>query len=213
MVEKVAFVVPGYSFSTELERYQRIGDSFRKNDFDVEYIDLDWSKVLDENIDEVKNEIRKRLEKYSEPEIFLFGHSWGAVCCLAASPELNPESQILAGLSPEFREELKLSDLTHRKFRYMLERILRKILRIPGFSRDPPSLEEISREDIGKVYLLYGQKEYNSWRTVIWGLNSKITERRTEILDQSEEIIVPNSGHLMKSEEYLSKIEEVIQDL
>lgn len=122
-MKKLGFILPGYPHSTEEENYQKMGDFYREEGFRPIFLEFEWSESFKENLKKAREVIEEKLEEFEDPEIYLFGHSWGAAIALTLSPEFRPETQILCGLSQEFREDRE----TFSRFDEIGGKILMKI--------------------------------------------------------------------------------------
>lgn len=205
--------MPGYPETTDKENYQKISSIYSEEDFEVEPLDIQWSKNFQKNIEKTEGLIESKLEDYDNPEIHFFGHSWGAAILLTLSPKFNPETQILAGLSPEFREDNQTFSKIQKKTGLIIEKIADLFYEIPENLDQRPSLTEIRDQVNSDIYLLYGEREYEGVLGVSYlGMKGQLTQQRKGIL-KAEERIVKNSNHHMESDEYLEEIERIISKI
>lgn len=215
MTDKVAFILPGYGFDAESEPYIEVGEMFAQRDVIPEYVEIGWSQDLNENIEQAERNINERLEEYEEPEIYLFGHSWGAVCAFAASPKFKPEAQILASLSPDFKEDRELFSNYQKRIGNAVSTVLGKlrVIDVPEEDYERPSLEDLKDEELGRIHFLYAEREYKGWFGInALGFGGEITENRKDIFPDADETVVPNATHYMTSNAYLDGIERVIDE-
>ncbi|MFB6292000.1 MAG: hypothetical protein ABEI58_01240 [Candidatus Nanohaloarchaea archaeon] len=201
MGREIVLVVPGRGQSTRQEKYARVGRAFGQQGISPEFIDIEWSNSLQENIEGVEEEAKKVLSEYDDPGVYVFGFSWGAVCGFAASPEFSPEAQVLCSMSPDFREDYE--QLSRMK------RILNR--RFSSGVEDKPSLNVLSEKELGDLYLLYGEKEYRGRLGIGAFGYGDIAEKRLELLD-ARQVIVEGVGHGL-DESYLSEIESVVEEI
>lgn len=213
MPEKIAFLMPGYPERTDKENYQEVSSLYSEAGFEVEPLNIQWSKNLHENIERTEKLIESKLENYDDPEIHFFGHSWGAAILLAISPRFNPETQILAGLSPEFREDNQTFSKLQEKIGYLVEKVAGLFYEIPEEVDQRPSLHETRNQIDSDIYLFYGEREHEGFLGIkYFGMKGELTKQRKRILE-AEERIVKNSAHHMESEGYLEEIKKVISEI
>ncbi|MFB6209545.1 MAG: hypothetical protein ABEJ56_05420 [Candidatus Nanohaloarchaea archaeon] len=212
-MSRVAFILPGYLSSTDEENYQRVAEIYRQSSFQVEKLDIEWEKDFWNNCNKVKNLIEKRREEYDSPETHFFGHSWGSAVLLTISPNFNPKTQVLASLSPDFKEDDEHYFYLWKKLAPVFQILLSPFYDIPEELDERPSLEEKGDKIESDLYLIYGEREYNGFMDISsLGMGGKITENRRQILD-CEEIIVKGATHSMTSDHYIEQIEEIVAKL
>lgn len=215
MEDRKVLILPGYSAETDEDKYRRIGDIFSENGIEPEYIDIEWDPNLDRNVEKTEEIFRKKSKDYSNLEIYLFGHSWGAVCAFAASPEIEPKAQILASLSPEFREDWERFPESQKKLGKFIGRIyevLGKAESVEDSKR--PSYTNLEEENLGEIHFIYAESEYNGWFGInMLGYGGEITENRKKIFPEAQEKVVENSGHRMSSEAYFEEIRNIVENL
>jgi Cys-tRNA synthase (O-phospho-L-seryl-tRNA:Cys-tRNA synthase) len=217
MSEKVAFILPGHGFRAEGDPYAQIGEMFEERGITPEYVEIDWQRDLNKNIDQARRKIEKRLEDYNETEVYLFGHSSGASIALAISPQINPEELILASMSPEFEEGFESTPYYQLKIADLATAILRT-LGVADYPKhnefESPSLSELEGEDIGNIYFLYAEREYRGFFGIkSLGYGGNVTENRLELFPEAEEIVVKDAKHWMTSDAYLNAVKRVIEEV
>jgi pimeloyl-ACP methyl ester carboxylesterase len=160
MSDKLAFIFPGYNLSPDRESYRQIKEFYSSNGFEPTILDIEWSRDFWENVELFRSALSDQLENYQNPEIHFFGHSWGAASALVLSQDIGLETQLLAGLSPVFREDRELLS-TVETFTFQAREYFYSVLKeTPETVEKRPVLAEISSENIGKIVLLYGETEY-----------------------------------------------------
>lgn len=213
MPEKIAFLLPGYPETKNKGNYQEVSSIYSEEGFKVEPLDIQWSKNFYKIIEKTEGLIESKLEKYDNPEIHFFGHSWGAAILLTLSPKFNPETQILAGLSPEFREDNQTFSKLQEKIGYLVEKVAGLFYEIPEEVDQRPSLHETRNQIDSDIYLFYGEREHEGFLGIkYFGMKGELTKQRKRILE-AEERIVKNSNHHMESDEYLEEIERIISKI
>lgn len=98
-MNKVAFIVPGYSELTSEEKYQKIAGYFKEANMTPVMVDIDWKRKI--MSDYVQEFLIKYQQKKAEENIF-WGFSFGAMICFITSSRVKVDIQILCSLSPFF---------------------------------------------------------------------------------------------------------------
>lgn len=213
MTRKIVFLFPGYPEKPTAGNYLEVSLIFDREGFKIEPVEIDWELELHEAMVDASENVNQRLEKYDDPEICFFGHSLGAVVALNISPEFSPDAQILAGMSPEFEEDWQSFSKTQKKLGSAAEKLASLFTDTPQQLQHRPILEALSNKDIGDIYLVYGEREYEGWKGIEYlGMGGQLTDKRAELLD-AEEIIAPNSKHEMVSQNYMQTLEDIVREL
>lgn len=212
MSERVAYIAPGYPNSTDSDNYQKLGAFFEDNGFEVEYINPEWIADMEENLEQFSKLIEVTAEKHGEHEKYFFGHSLGAMCMFANSPKFKPEAQILASMSPEFKEEQELNPRWAIKLGRFFNRVTGLFSEPLSMEYERPKLEDI--EGMDDICFMYAEREYYGFFGIdSLGFGRETTEKRLETFPEAEEIVVEDAKHYMTSDEYLGRIEEVIENI
>lgn len=212
MTERVAYIAPGYPNSTEEDNYQKVGRFFQNNGFEVEYIDPDWSTDMQENLENFPKLIEEAAGKYGEHEKYFFGNSLGAVCMFTASEEFKPKAQIMASMSPEFEEEYELNPRWAIKLGKTVNQMMEIFSEPLSMDYNRPRLD--AAYDDCDIYFLYAEREYNGFFGIdSLGFGKETFELRRSIFPEAQEIVAEGAKHYMTSDEYLGRIEGVIENL
>src|SRR4030042_5586165 len=102
-MNKVAFIIPAFSESTNDEPYEAIALAFKRKGIESIPVNISWKRTtLSDNIDQFLRQYKKVKAK----EFYLFGFSLGAYIAFIASAKIKTKAQILCSLSPCFKEDL-----------------------------------------------------------------------------------------------------------
>jgi len=192
-MNKVVFIVPGFSELTSEEKYQKIARYFKKTNITPIIVDINWKrKVMSEYVQEF---LTKYEQKKSEINYF-WGFSFGAVICFIASSKVEVDTQILCSLSPFFSEDIPM--------------IRPAWLKYWGKKRTG-DFKKIHSEDLvktinAKTILLTGSKE-----------GKEITATKNRIYQllicKKEQYIIKNAKHDISNPDYQKKVEKIILSL
>lgn len=190
---KKFFLFPGRGKSKFDEN---IRNYLEENGFEVENLQINWSSSLQKNTNRFADELE--TSEFADTNIFL-GFSWGSVTALANSTGFPVDHLILCSMSPDFKEDYRIMSRTKK----MLNRIFSSSI------DEKPSYPKTSAD----ITFLYGEREYHG----LLGLNSlgyggKITQKRLEIYENSDQIIVENAGHRLNSN-YREELKKAIEQL
>lgn len=171
---------------------------------------IEWSRDLEENLDKAEELIDDFATE--NEEMHLFGHSWGAVCALWGSRAHSVETQVLASMSPEFKEDRER--VPAKRFR--IGKIISKLSRSIDKTVYPdkrPSLEELEDLETRDIRFLYGEREYRGWFNIkTTGFGKWVSEYRLETFPGSKEKVVGGAGHML-NDNYLDAIEQTVATL
>jgi len=187
-MEKIIYIIPGYSEYTKEKKYKKIGSFFKKKRYDVKYIDISWKyKTMSDYVKEFEEKVLKdNLNNFS-----ILGFSFGAMIAFS-SIKLKPKQLFLCSLSPYFKE-----DLPKIKPSWKSAVGKRMMKDVENFS-----FNKLVKKVNCKTFLFVGEKEH------------PLVLERTKIahknLKNSKLIVVPNAKHDIGNENYLKVIEKIV---
>ena len=189
-MKRIAYIVPGFSESTDSESYRKIANFFRTKEIEPIPIKISWRhKVMSDYVEQFKSQA-----KIKNPD-YILGFSFGAMIAFISADEIKPKTLILCSLSPYFKEDLS-------KIRDGWIKVVGK-KRIADLEKY--SFDELSKNLDSKIILIYGEKE---------GTELKIRiEKAHKKLKDSKIVSIPNTIHKISDEKYLNKLKDVISKL
>lgn len=192
-MKRVAFIIPGYKFSTSQSEYQQIGSYFESVHIEPIYIEVKWGRTV---ITESLKSFLKIYQNTQADEKYILGFSFGAIIAFLASSQVQFKAQILCSLSPYFKEDLP-------KIKKWWARFLGKRRYADFYALEANKLVTSVRTP---TFLLYGSDE-----------SHLVAERAQETFNelQTSKKIIPIQGvkHDVSNVRYLNTINSVIKTL
>lgn len=190
-MNKVAYIIPGFTESNKQVPYKKIASYFRSNDIKPIPVDISWKyKTLSDYIEQ----FFRIYKKNNGNEAYLLGFSYGAMISFVASTKIKPKVQILCSLSPWFKEYLPYMK------RYYKMQGKRRLEDHKNYS-----FGELSKNITSKTILLVGDSEIKECIRIVKDANKKIKN--------SELIMIKNGKHIIAQKEYQDTLEEIISNL
>lgn len=187
IMNKVVYIIPGFSESTKQKAYQEIAKFFKRRKFKSISVKLSWKyKTMSDYINQFMGQY-----KYNK-NVYLFGFSFGAMISFICSTKINPKALILCSLSPYFKEDLPYIKNSWRSF---IGKKRFNDLKKYSFSK-------LIRQVKCKTILLAGSKESPELLKRVNDANKK--------LKNSKIIIIKNAKHKISQKEYLDAIKNLV---
>lgn len=192
MNSKMAFIIPGYTYSPNRREYKKIAKFFEQQGIRAQDIEIHWKLPLPRDFNEYTKEFLTKAKKYKADEIYVLGFSFGAVIALLSAAKLKPKAIVLCSLSPYFQEDwpnLKKSWLRwwHKNYKNTFV------------------FQSIVRNSKTKVHLLVGSKEDKS--CIIRAKDAHKALRNSSLK------VVKNAEHKLQQAPYLQAVRHVIETL
>lgn len=189
-MNKVVYIIPGFTESTNLNEYKQIVKIFKSHNFKVIPITITWKfKTMSNYVEEFLSQLSHK----KTDEVYLFGFSFGAMIAFISASKIQTKMIYLCSLSPYFKEDLKFLKKSWKNY------IGKK--RFDDFKNF--SFNKLSKIINCKTILLLGDKEPIE-------VNKRVNDANKKIKN-SELFIGNNTKHDISQKEYISKLSEIIR--
>lgn len=169
--------------------YQKIGQYFRKQQFVVKYVNIDWPrKVMTDYV----SQFEEQYQSDSKSKICFFGFSYGAMIAFMAAVKLKPYMLILASLSPYFSEDLPRIPQYWKTFVGKRRVACFQTLRCSA----------IAKQITAPTILLFGEKEPIQV--------AKRAEQIVKLVHDVRIVTCPQAKHDLNAAGYLNTLKQVI---
>lgn len=190
-MQKVLYIIPGYTESRNDEPYQRIATVCKGKGYTVHIVSITWKyRTMSDYILEARSQI---CGEYSS--VSILGFSFGAFIAAALATKSTVQALYLCSLSPYFSEILPMIPAKWTK--------ALGVKRTKDFQKF--SLIKIAEQTSANVHFFQGEKEISAWPSMIEC--AKIAQANyTNYMYH----VVQNSGHDIRTEAYQLAIKNVI---
>lgn len=191
-MNKVIYIIPGFSEKVNLSGYKYIIKSFKSKEFKVIPIKITWKyKVMSDYVDEFFSQLSHK----KSDDVYILGFSFGAMIAFISAVKLKPKMLFLCSLSPYFKEDLKFMKKSWR-----VNTGKKRIEDLKKFS-----FQKLVKDIHCKTLLIVGEKDSKE-------LQKRVNDAHKKI-ENSELIIINSVKHNISQKKYLEKLDEIISKI
>lgn len=191
-MERAAYIIPGFSHRTTEPAYVSIAEAFAARGYQPVPIDIPWRRM---GIGGYVRFACAQIAARPASDSVILGFSLGAMCAVAAAPELRPRAQILCSLMPLYAEDQPHQSLPMRAWAWRVYLGRRKV-----------SYPDVDGQGWPPTTFIYGEREHRI-------IQQRVRDAREVRFPGAKTLVVPGARHAIANAEYLATVHDVIGSL